>query len=676
MSPTARFSPLPFSEEQYHPATATATASGHRHSSSWHSNPDNDEHSNTGSSHYSGLLAPPYSDTMDPPTPRGSTSEKEHFMPHSPYPPPSPPHHLTSGQRAIRTGLTGKSNHGHGANHAVTPFPFTKTFSVLVVALMLFMAAGVEVLYYFSAKQNGYSNPLATSGDWLTAHYIYTALVVAISRPVTAIFAWLTYWILASQPYLDLAKGGATAEGSLLLDYTSDNNFLIIWPALRRRHFLSLWAVTLSISTLLISPFASSLFAVRSVSVAAQTVTANVQSNLGLASSYESLQPLVSASGFVLAKMTYDLDWPPFVDQNGAVAQWVNEPSWGTNGSVFTNTVAVKLTPTCVQATATARSTDADNDGPNLNVTISTSACPGGVSILLPRQSATTPLQVLARPVACGSTETDGEFLPAAFIAWLNNTPVATVCSPTLDVRAIQAGIQLDNGNVLQSVQTGTFPASSNALLQAPILGRALNGIASNSTVTATSEMNARMQATTQNLGGAVIITLNSTNGGLPNSADLTTATTTVYEVYLNVLASSIFFLPGTVAQDASLYSFQNRLLITALSAHILCGAFAFLAISGGLLMRAHAKKRADPHFTMPSAPGLAGAIAISGELTFLLDKLDNRTMAHRDFEEVLNQHRYTIDREKRSIVVLEGGPDANFVRNRRRMSVAPPASV
>lgn len=92
-----------------------------------------------------------------------------------------------------------------------------------------------------------------------------------------------------------------------------------------------------------------------------------------------SLEPFVWASGFALSKSTfehqflkpvliphlvaYDLDWPPFIDENGALARWNVSgslrsplrayskrfgltkvlPDWGTKGSVFADTVAVKV---------------------------------------------------------------------------------------------------------------------------------------------------------------------------------------------------------------------------------------------------------------------------------------------------------------------------------------------
>lgn len=104
-----------------------------------------------------------------PPTPAMDERER---LGGFPLPPPSPS--LTRGVPFRRS---------------FTPLPFTPLYGFFLVGLMVFMAAGVEVLRYISVHQGGLSNSVVRSDYYETVHLLYTVVIVAASLPVVALWA-------------------------------------------------------------------------------------------------------------------------------------------------------------------------------------------------------------------------------------------------------------------------------------------------------------------------------------------------------------------------------------------------------------------------------------------------------------------------------------------------------
>lgn len=133
-----------------------------------------------------------------------------------------------------------RSPHPAPHKHASLPIPFRTPFAVFLISLMVVLAVGVELLHTLSDHYHGFTNPLIREANgWDKAHFLCephnrvnntrrltqfglsdTTIIVLISLPVSALWGWYTYWVKAVQPYLSLARGGETAEDTLLLDYT------------------------------------------------------------------------------------------------------------------------------------------------------------------------------------------------------------------------------------------------------------------------------------------------------------------------------------------------------------------------------------------------------------------------------------------------------------------------
>lgn len=65
------------------------------------------------------------------------------------------------------------------------------------------------------------------------------------------------------QPYVDLVRGDAPPEKSLLLDYTRTNNFVVWTSAARNRHWVVTGASIMVLVTLCFQPLGSALLSVR-----------------------------------------------------------------------------------------------------------------------------------------------------------------------------------------------------------------------------------------------------------------------------------------------------------------------------------------------------------------------------------------------------------------------------
>ncbi|KAH8177244.1 hypothetical protein LIA77_02326 [Sarocladium implicatum] len=124
----------------------------------------------------------------------------------------------------------------------------TPILSALII-LTLLLAATIEILAQRSASQGGLA--LSSSLDEIPRYamwsYLYAPTVVAVLYSL--IWSWVDLDVKRMQPWFELSKeGGATAEGSLFLDYPFDFVAVAPWKAFKRRH----WPVVLAGSTMMV----------------------------------------------------------------------------------------------------------------------------------------------------------------------------------------------------------------------------------------------------------------------------------------------------------------------------------------------------------------------------------------------------------------------------------------
>ncbi|KII84748.1 hypothetical protein PLICRDRAFT_340643 [Plicaturopsis crispa FD-325 SS-3] len=136
------------------------------------------------------------------------------------------------------------------------PTVLKKRVGLTVVVALLSLIAVILVL--------GLALERKTFGRINTAnryqHYLWTIPPVIVTVAIAAIVSSMDYSLKRLQPFVNLIKGDASADHSLLLDYVSAPRYLVWSYALKNKH----WVVTCStLATLfcaLLSPLASSLF--------------------------------------------------------------------------------------------------------------------------------------------------------------------------------------------------------------------------------------------------------------------------------------------------------------------------------------------------------------------------------------------------------------------------------
>lgn len=69
-----------------------------------------------------------------------------------------------------------------------SPFSFSLTFSIGLILLVVGLAITMEVLLWLNQQNHGFDNALIRSGNLKGIHFVYTAVVVAMSLPLTAAF--------------------------------------------------------------------------------------------------------------------------------------------------------------------------------------------------------------------------------------------------------------------------------------------------------------------------------------------------------------------------------------------------------------------------------------------------------------------------------------------------------
>lgn len=87
-----------------------------------------------------------------------------------------------------------ENRHSFTVNEAVekqrrwNPLCFRDIYSIGLVGTMVVLAVLMEVLLAISVENHGFQNKLVQSGNLKVVHFFYTAVVVALSLPVTAAF--------------------------------------------------------------------------------------------------------------------------------------------------------------------------------------------------------------------------------------------------------------------------------------------------------------------------------------------------------------------------------------------------------------------------------------------------------------------------------------------------------
>ncbi|EIW84409.1 hypothetical protein CONPUDRAFT_151431 [Coniophora puteana RWD-64-598 SS2] len=531
-----------------------------------------------------------------------------------------------------------------------------------VTAVMFALAATLEILLYFSNRNNGFhipqDDPFEFASTQVLASFFPTLLVAPLAF----------YWTVADsmvrwyQPYIMLSEGSASASNSVLLDYVTLNRLMILWTSLNKRHWIICISTILSCTVVFLQPLAGSVFTVKQVphSVA---INATSVSKVGLLWDLPQLWAYISSAGYADAAVYNNLTDPPFVRASWTAAEF----SWSSyeviNATLTVNTTGLETSVNCVPATYI--SLNYSSSGLS-TLTASLDGCSGPTQVNFNASDATNQYGTI-NASACLSS---GEDIPVHFqpvLFWWyypyqpNDTLTAAVfCHPTMEFYDIQAVQNLNDGS-LQPVQVlGPYSGSDN-VTGAPLYGRAWNGVVFDPSDDAI--VNARATSIGTEIPGTIFRYGMQLNGGVVTlfqgaSGGFINVTKNVYTQHLALASKSTYLIKESSTIPGELTSFVSRLFLDSCSSHALVAFLLAIGSIGLLLHWTHARARSQLHLTAsPGSIGAAAALVSRSGFGELLLPYDNE----KRMEEKLTGLEFGIDSRTGAIMAIENDASLGY---------------
>lgn len=205
------------------------------------------------------------------------------------------------------------------------------SFAAILLVLIIIFA----ILNLYSNRNNG----ICTAGE--RDHYVWTYLPTAIFMLLAAVWSNTDYRAKQMQPWACMAHGSQPASQSVLLDYISPMNIIVLLRASYRRHYLAALTVAITLGFQLNVALSTGLFFLSNlqqsdIQVHLQT-TQRFIANTEV-SEYSGINPNVLPWATVLSFSDYDLR-PPLGTTHTKAFQLFTPP--GKFGSNVTSTAAI-----------------------------------------------------------------------------------------------------------------------------------------------------------------------------------------------------------------------------------------------------------------------------------------------------------------------------------------------
>ncbi|KDR72481.1 hypothetical protein GALMADRAFT_73674 [Galerina marginata CBS 339.88] len=476
------------------------------------------------------------------------------------------------------------------------PMPLRPYFWIPLIIFLIGGAIGLEVALHFSNKNQGWPSKQTDNG-FIALHYVY----------VVALWTWTDIEIKKIQQFPGMDSSGVQPTLSRCPCFF-DGNF------------------ELELST-------------------AGCCFARCEGYMDPA--------FLTGAGYAGASVLYDLPAPAFIQIPYTIANFELPLSVTNNGTAFVNTTAIKSETGCqavpVQMTLTAPG--AWSNTASLN----------GCSITWAVSNSTTDTLFGADTPTCDSAPPP-QFNPVVFWFFSYASPArasATFCYPTISLWEVNAGVDISTGNVTKVSeirpfsQDSKFSSFSANVTGAPLNGRAYNGIKFNLTAPDQFVLG-RQNATQLQLPASIYQAALKSPQGYVGSFDANTFTTLsneVYGIYLALVAREVYFLPDTEDINVQVKTFQKRVWLSDVAAHLLAAAMFILAFFGTIVHLFHIEDRR--YLSLKHEPGtIASAVSI-GAQTGVGQVLAGR-QGEGDLKEALRNRKFRIDPVTMKII-MEG---------------------
>ncbi|KAE9403781.1 hypothetical protein BT96DRAFT_1016815 [Gymnopus androsaceus JB14] len=542
---------------------------------------------------------------------------------------------------------------------------------------LVLLAIALEVGIFFSQKNEwcvtvkiannndsfllpGFHVPTQNALSFASAQFLLSIIPTLFVVFPAWLYRELDWHIRWYQPYVVMSRGNARAEESVLLDYVSLGPIFSIINSAKFKHRVITWSTLTALASYILQPLAGSMFQLRNLNQAQPTTITSTR--IIDVADFSNLTAFTSSAGFVEASVFTDLPDPSFIQKGWATAQFEFPGGSYLNASLALNTSGIQSNPTCSVPNGTLSVTS--NDGVFTISSTSSAGCALSVTTLNASISA---LQygVVPVPESCSSVNNVTQS-PVMF--WFLNvatdgTPQASTifCKPTIEAFNVLATTNLNNNSV--SVQLLNSDVAPNSVTNGPYSNAPLNGVIfENYTDTL---LQAKANAVNNAVPGA-IFQLAAQSGGLDAAFSAPNPfldnTTYVYQMYLALLAKSVYFVPQNTVLQAQITSITLRLTINPLPGHGLAFFLFFIGFTGAIVHIISHRQRKGLYLS--TAPGtIAATIGMTSHSGFgeLLMPYDDEATLQRKLSDL----RFSIDRRTGAIVATP----ASSSRESKRMS-------
>ncbi|EPQ53464.1 hypothetical protein GLOTRDRAFT_78464 [Gloeophyllum trabeum ATCC 11539] len=538
------------------------------------------------------------------------------------------------------------------------PVPLRTWFWVSFVVDLVAIAIALEVVLYFTDKNNGWPVRGAFSSQAGFMHYVYTLPPVAVAMILVAMWAWADVEIKKMQPYVDLVHGDAPAHRSVLLDYTRTNNFIVWLRAAANKHYIVALATLMVILSLALQPLAAALLTVRDTWLSKPDQILNNTAVLALNQDdqFWDVTSFLTAAGYSSASVLYSLGDPHFVHNGYTVAPFQLPTYLATNGTVYTNTTAVLSDPGCQPAQSIQMTHNTNND--TWTISADYPGCPytWDVSRVAENLFGVAPCNVPG--------DTTPDFLRPVLFWYFTYVPSAmssiTFCKPTISLYNVAVTVDLASGNLTSVTQLsplkvgqGNFTAYAGNITGSPLNGAAYNGIAYNLSNPDPFTM-ARVNATQLTLPAAVFQSATTSAQGLTGvftNNGFVGLTNSVYRTYLALVAKTVYFVPNSEPITLQVKTVEKRLWLSSVAVHLLTTALLLLAFFGTIVQLLHRGDRAN--LRLAHEPGTIASAVVVGAQTNMGELLSGR-QRKEEIIQALRDKRFRINPRTMKIV-MEG---------------------
>ncbi|KAI0247416.1 hypothetical protein BJV78DRAFT_1245577 [Lactifluus subvellereus] len=432
--------------------------------------------------------------------------------------------------------------------------PVTLQLWVVCLGCVVLAAVGIglEVVQAISNNNQGFALPQQTPFNPVATIFVISYIPSTIFLGLAFMIRSFDWSIRLWNPYLMLSRGNATADETLLVNYSLP---LITYDALRFKHrFVLISGVTTLVATQL-SPLAGCVISMRllPVSSASSVQTTRV---IGLAPDIADLTMFAATAG-VIANGLPD---PQFVNSNWVTAEFLFDNNIHFNGTISVNTTAIQTDTRC--AVPNLLSSTPSNTGELTVSATSTEGC--SLEVAIDPNNAAQQYGVVNVP-NCGVNTTDPALQPVFFWFWKQNPShlAGVFCQPIMHLYDVTATAYTSNKSLANSVVIGKHQGTNN------VTGAPLNGVPYNGLIfDNSSDINVQSRANSIRTGipHAIFMWAQKTPGG-PDSVfrdpnGFLSYTAQIYTRYLSMAAKSNYFVEVNQTVPAVVTQLVMRIFI------------------------------------------------------------------------------------------------------------------